>query len=183
MDEDTDLADPNILSKNGGLPHKTHSSRPDDGKEGKPDPTSKLLDDNITTDKIKADKPVPQKPVENRTGTDQDGGTTSIPKLSPGLPTDATSSEPEESNQLEDREEKRIPTQTPFRSSTSTPSMPSVSVENGIVIDKEGDLVRGSDGKLYRFHRGPPGPRGPTGKPVSTIISSVTVMSTVINFI
>ncbi|KAK2818894.1 hypothetical protein Q5P01_024455 [Channa striata] len=32
------------------------------------------------------------------------------------------------------------------------------------IVSKNGDLVRGSDGKMYRLHRGPPGQMGPPGQ-------------------
>lgn len=38
------------------------------------------------------------------------------------------------------------------------------------IVSRHGDLVQGSDGKMYQLHRGPPGNMGPPGPEVSGLI-------------
>lgn len=177
VDEDTDLVDQNILSKNGGKPSKTFPTDTTGSRDGKPESTSKRLDENITTDKHKPGKPSPKKPAD-----------TTIINLDvrvPEKPTGSTvpgreiqleiSSEDRESNLL--KEDLGATTQAPVRTTSSkdiskgrniqtfkTPDMSPVTV---ILTGRHGDLVRGSDGNMYRIQRGPMGSVGPRGEPVS----------------
>lgn len=144
VDEYTDLIDPNTLSKNAGLPHKIHPPLAKGSKEAKPDSTSKLLDENVTTEKSTPDKGIPKKPVYN-TIFDVDD-----PSILKKTGENSSSTGPD-SNLLQEGEE-RV---------TST-------VPNVVLTDRTGGLVRGSDGKMYHFRQGPPGPMGPPGEPVST---------------
>ncbi|XP_071011181.1 collagen alpha-2(I) chain-like [Oncorhynchus clarkii lewisi] len=51
VDEDTDLADPNLQGGHRNPQWKPSSQGPKGSREGKPEPSSKLLEENITTDK------------------------------------------------------------------------------------------------------------------------------------
>jgi len=189
VDEDTDLVDQNILSKNGGKPSKSFPTDTTESRDGKPASTSKHLDENITTDKHKPGKPSPKKPVDTRiinldvqvpekpTGSTVSSGETLLETTS--------SPEDRESNLL--KEDLGAITQAPDsttywegiskgsgRTVSGTPDIPAGSgwgsEENpGTVIltGRHGDLVRGSDGNMYRIQRGPMGPVGPRGEPVS----------------
>lgn len=162
VDEYTDLIEPNTLSKNGGSPHKIRPPLAKGSKEAKPDSTSKLLDENITTEKSSPDKGIPKKPVYNTIDVDDPS---ILKKTHAGQ---NSSSEGPDSNLLQEGGE-RV---------TSTPALPSLSsdrinethrtVPNVFLTDRTGGLVRGSDGKMYYLHQGPPGPMGPPGEPVST---------------
>ncbi|XP_070990827.1 uncharacterized protein [Oncorhynchus clarkii lewisi] len=55
VDEDTDLADPNLHGGHLNPQWKPSRQGPKDSHEGKHEPSSKLLDENITTDKKSAD--------------------------------------------------------------------------------------------------------------------------------
>lgn len=189
VDEDTDLVDPNILSKNDGKPSKTFPTETTGSRDGKPDSTSKRLDENITTDKHKPGKPSPKKPVDttiiNLDVQVPEKPTGSI-VLSSEIHLETTSSpEDRESNLL--KEELGATTQAPLRTTSwegiskvsgrKTSNTPDIPVRPGwgseehpgtvILTGRHGDLVRGSDGKMYRIQRGPMGPVGPRGEPVS----------------
>lgn len=158
VDEDTDLVDQNILSKNGGKPSKTLPTA--GSRDGKPDSTSKRLDENITTDKHKTTgKVLPKKP----------GDTTIInldvrePFVSPTGGT-IFSDETTRSPKVKETD----------RGTTISPRIPEVSVGSDrerqstvILTGRHGDLVRGSDGRMYRIQRGRPGSIGLPGEPVS----------------
>lgn len=155
VDEDTDLVDQNILSKNGGKPSKTFPTA--GSRAGKPESTSKRLDENITTDKQKTGKVLPKKP-----------GDTAIinldvrePFVSPEKPTGGTTSSPVK--------------ETLDPGTTISPRIPEVSGSKErpstvILTGRHGDLVRGSDGRMYRIQRGRPGPIGLSGEPVSILL-------------
>lgn len=191
VDEDTDLVDQNILSKNGGKPSKTIPPDSTGSHDGKPESTSKLLDENITTDKHKPGKPSLKKPVD-----------TTIINLDvqvPKKPTASTVSSGETTSSPEDRESNLLKedlgatTQAPVsttswegiskgsgRTISKTPDIPAGSGWGSeehpgtiILTGRHGDLVRGSDGNMYRIQRGPMGPVGPRGEPVS--INSVCI--------
>lgn len=161
MDEYTDLIDPNALSKNGGLPNKIHPPHAKGSKEAKPDSSSKILDENFTTEKSSPDKGLSKKPVDN-TIIDLD-----VPSILKKPPAGENSSpEGPDSNQLKEGED-RV---------TSTPVPPTLSTDrtndnqkNVVLTARTGGLVRGSDGKMYHVHPGSPGPVGPPGEAVSTI--------------
>lgn len=165
VDDYTDLIDPNPLSKNDGLPHMIRPPPVKGSKEAKPDSTSKLLDENITTEKSSPDKGFPvDKPVDN-TIIDLD-----VPSVLKKTPAGETSNNKGSDSNLLKEGEDRV---------TSTPVLPSSSsdminethriVPNVVLKGRMGCLVRGSDGKIYQLRQGPPGPRGPSGEPVSTI--------------
>lgn len=202
VDEDTDLVDQNVLSKNGGKPSKTIPTDTTGSRDGKPESTSKHLDENITTDKHKPGKPSPKKPVDT-TIINLD---VQVPKKPTGSTLSSreihleTTSSPEdrESNLL--KEDLGATTQAPVSTSSwegiskgsgrtisKTPDIPAGSgwgseEHPGTVIltGRHGDLVRGSDGNMYRIQRGPMGPVGPQGEPVS--INSVYINVVVVNY-
>lgn len=156
MDEHTDLIDPNTLSKNSGLPHKTHPPVTEGSKEAKPDSTFKLLDENITTEKSSLDKGFPRKPVNN-TSTDPD-----VPSIlkKPSAGKNSSPKDPD-CNLLKEGDETVTsvpvsPNTSTYRTNENCRIVPKV-----VVTDGTGGLVQGSDG--------PPGPMGPPGKPVSTV--------------
>lgn len=185
VDEDTDLVDQNILSKNGGKPSKTFPTDTTGSWDGKPE--SKRLDENITTDKHKTGKPSPKKPVDNIINNLD----VQIPEKPTGsiVPSSEihleTTSSPEdrESNLL--KEDLGVTTQAPVRTTSwegiskgrKTFKTPDIPVGPGwgseehpgtvILTGRHRDLVRGSDGNMYRIQRGPMGPVGPQGEPVS----------------
>lgn len=168
VDEYTDLVDPNTLSKNGGLPHKIHPTLAKGSKEAKPDSTSKILDENITTEKSIPDKGFPKKPVDN-TIIDLD-----VPSIlkKPSVRENSTSEDPD-SKLRKDGEERVTPVSVPPSSSTDR--------TNVVLTSRAGGLVRGSDGKMYHLHQGPPGPVGPLGEPVSTIYLFPLLFSDMVN--
>ncbi|KAL4609387.1 collagen alpha-1(I) chain-like, partial [Arapaima gigas] len=175
VEEDTDLADLDLLSKHGTLaPTKNVAG-------AKPDPASKDLDENITTDKIRVDGGgrsqgrFPGKPSNDIIDLDlaSSSGTQNKPSLGfsggkepPKFP------EHPESDLL--KEEELLP-------STVTPPSPRPSLlweADPTVLKQQGhvdtgnsqtptcdkDLVRGADSRMYRILRGPPGPVGPLGR-------------------
>lgn len=186
VDEDTDLLDQNVLSKNGDKPSKTFPTDTTGSRDRKPESTSKHLDENITVDKHKPGKPLPKKPVDttiiNLDVSEKPTGST-VPSREIHL---LTTSSPEdgESNLL--KEDFRVTTQAPIRTSwddmlkgsgRTTSKTPDIHAGSGggseehpgtiVLTGRHGDLVRGSDGKMYRIQRGPMGPMGPQGEPVS----------------
>lgn len=164
VDEYTDLIDPNALSKNGGLPHKIHQPLVKGSKEAKPDSTSKLLDENITTEKSSPDKGFPKKPVDN---TISDPDVPSILKKTPAG--ESSSPEDSDSNLLKEGEQMVTSTPVPPHSSPEKTNETHRIDPNLVLTGRTGGLVRGSDGKMHHLLQGPPGPVGPPGEPVSTI--------------
>lgn len=166
VDEDTDLLDPTF--QNGGQINpqwKPSRNGLTGSQKGKPEPSSKQFEENITTDK-KADSGgrtsslFPGKPSDDIIDLDI-GGAPKKPSV--GFPVPKTPSDP----------------RTSTDSGSSTKAV--VKVTNGEKTDKEhpatvtivsrdGDLVRGSDGKTYRLQRGPPGRMGPPGQQVSVLL-------------
>lgn len=189
VDEDTDLIDQNILSKNGGKPSKIFPTETTSSRDGKPDSTSKRLDENITTDKHKPGKPSPKKPVDtidiNLDVQEPEKPTGSI-VLSSEIHLETTSSPVDREYNLL-KEDLGATTQAPLRTTSwegiskgsgrKTSKTPDIPVGPGwgseehpgtvILTGRHGDLVRGSDGNMYRIQRGPMGPVGPRGEPVS----------------
>lgn len=162
VDEYTDLIDPNALSKNDGLPHKINPPLSKGSKEAKPDSASKLLDENITTEKSNPDKGFPKKPVDN-TIIDLDVPSKKLPAEEHPSPEDP------DSNLLMEGEERVTSAPVPPSSTTDRANDNRRIVPNVVFVGRTGGLVQGSDGKMYHLHPGPPGPMGPPGEPVSTI--------------
>lgn len=205
VDEDTDLADPNFQRGHLNPQWKPSRQGPKGSHEGKPEPSSKLLEENITTDKKTADSggrgigPFPGKPSDDII-IDLDPGSSSKKPSIVKTPI-KTPLDPEHPDFNLLRQEVEGP-QTPSRTalaSTSVPPAPpieavteerrptthyptqpdpnpdcAITVERGperprtvTIVHREGDLVLGSDGQMYRVQRGPPGRMGPPGKEVN----------------
>uniref|UniRef100_A0A673XVB8 Laminin G domain-containing protein n=1 Tax=Salmo trutta TaxID=8032 RepID=A0A673XVB8_SALTR len=202
VDEDTDLADPNFQRGHLNPQWKPSRQGPKGSHEGKPEPSSKLLEENITTDKKTADSGgrgiglFPGKPSDDII-IDLDPGSSSKKPSIVKTPI-KTPLDPEHPDFNLLRQEVEGP-QTPSRTalaSTSVPPAPpieavtekrrptthiptqpdpnpdcAITVERGperpgtvTIVSREGDLVLGSDGQMYRVQRGPPGRMGPPGK-------------------
>ncbi|TMS08329.1 Collagen alpha-4(VI) chain, partial [Larimichthys crocea] len=195
VDENTDLLDP--IFQNGGQVNpqwKPSRNGFKANQKGKPELSSKLLDENITTDK-KTDSGgrtsllFPGKPSDNIIDLDI-GSTTKKPSVGfpvlPKIPSDPRTST--DSNKLKGEMDGS------FRSVTATPHViisgvsAKAIVEEGrhittdhstkhngkqphkerpgmvTIVSRDRDLVLGSDGKTYRLQRGPPGRMGPPGQ-------------------
>lgn len=210
VDEDTDLADPNLQGGHLNPQWKPSRQGPKGSHEGKPEPSSKLLEENITTNKKTKDSGgrgvglFPAKPLDDII-IDLDPG--SSPKkpsvefphvVKTQIETPLDQEHPDSNLLREEVERPQTPSQTAFaptseppappveavteerRPTTHIPTQPdpdpdrAITVERGperlgtvTIVSREGDLVLGSDGQMYRLQRGPPGRMGPPGKEVS----------------
>lgn len=164
---------------------------PLDNQKGKPEESSKLVDDNITMDK-KADSLVPGKTSDGITdpdvNSDSKKSSLGILELS-GIFTDGVTSEGlNVRTEATDEASKLASPETHLMASGPSgealpPSWRSVISDHKAervtkLVDKDdshwqtiesrhGHLVQGSDGRMYRLLGGPPGLMGPTGKDVS----------------
>lgn len=192
MDEDTDLLDP--VYQNGGQvnPQWRPSRNGLKGSQrGKPEPSSKDLDENITTEK-KTDSSgrsssFPGKPddiIDLDTGNipkKPSVGFPVLPKIPLGPRTPTVSSQLRE--ETDDQSRNVSPTSHIITSTSLAKELPedggTISTQSTthpdkkppgtvIVVSRDGDLVQGSDSKTYRLHRGPPGQMGPPGQEVSS---------------
>lgn len=199
VDEDIDLLDP--IFQNGGKvnPDWRPSRNGVKGNlKGKPDMSSKLLEENITTDKKgdaagRASSLFPRKPSDDVIDLDVEGVTKKPPVRfsahpdSPSKPRLST-----DPSILRDVTDERLKFVSPTPQVTiSGPSVKAVDVDrtpvtnNRIskinnkvpeneqpgtvtVLHRDSDLVVGSDGKMYRLRRGPPGRIGAPGPEVSS---------------
>lgn len=196
VDEDTDLLDP--VFQNGGKENPQQKGSRNGLQKGKPDASSKHLDENITTGKKTESSerfsPFPGKPSDDIIDLDTDK-TPKRPRVGfPGLPD--ISSDPrtaEDSTKLKEKTTTVLPTSHVITSG----SLPKDVVEKNAtqitthldhiiehnnklpdkkypeiitIVSRDGDLVQGSDGKIYRLHRGQPGKIGPPGSQVSGLI-------------
>lgn len=198
VDEDIDLLD-HIFQNGGKVNPQWKPSRNGfkGNQRGKPELSSKLLEENITTDK-KTDSGgrtstlFPRKPSDDVIDLDIESATkkpsVGFPIL-PKIPSDPRTST--DSNKLRGVTEERSKFVSPTpHVITSGPSAKAV-VEDGrpvttdhraehnnklpdkeqpgivTIIYRDRDLVLGSDGKKYRLQRGPPGRMGPPGQEVS----------------
>lgn len=200
VDEDIDLLDP--IFQNGGKfnPDWRPSRNGVKGDlKGKPDMSSKLLEENITTDKKgdaagRASSLFPRKPSDDVIDLDIEGVTKKPPvrfsahpnsPSNPGLSTDPSI--------LRDVTDERLKFVSPTPQVTiSGPSVKAVDedrrqvtnnhiskINNKVpkneqpgtvtVIYRDSDLVVGSDGKKYRLRRGPRGRIGAPGPEVSSL--------------
>ncbi|XP_076139560.1 uncharacterized protein LOC143122664 [Alosa pseudoharengus] len=175
VDEDTDLVD--VLR-----PTKPPRRKPKGSREGKPDQSSKRLDENITTDKKKVEGgSTSGKPVDNIIDLDttKKKPTVVFPngRTRPG-PEDADANRLKEDIDPPDFTQVSKPGQTPKTKPSTVPSTGRIiegagtSKHNGSrenpgrvhVISREGDLVTMSDGRKFRLQRGPKGYMGPPGE-------------------
>lgn len=190
VEEDTDLLDPTF--QNGGQINpqwKPSRNGLKGNQKGKPELSSKHLEENITIDK-KADSsgrtssPFPSKPfddiVDLETGNSPKKPPVGFPVV-PKIPLDHTTSP--DFNRLRGETDQQTRTISPApHVIIPRPSVVAV-VEEGrpekgkhpdkehpgfvTIVSRNGDLVQGSDGKRYRLQRGPPGRMGPPGQEVS----------------
>lgn len=175
---------------------------PLDNQKGKPEESSKLVDDNITMDK-KADSLFPGKTcdsiIDPNVKSDSKKSSLGIFELS-GIFTDGVTSEglniwteatdeasklafPETHLMVSGPSGEALPPS--WRSVTSDHKAERVTklVDKDdshwqTIESKHGHLVQGSDGRMYRLLRGPPGLMGPSGKDVSlSLIFSIQVLT------
>lgn len=192
VEEDTDLLDP-IFHNSGKV---NPQWKPSKGNQRKPEPSSKLLEENITVDKKKdssggTSSLFPGKQSHNVMDLHIESATkkpsVSFPVL---LKINSGPRTPTDSNKLRAVTNELSMFVSPKPHVISGPSAKEV-VEHGraittdhrakhnnrlpekeqpgIVTMIDRDLVLGSDGKKYRLQRGPPGRMGPPGQEVSDL--------------
>ncbi|KAK5878590.1 hypothetical protein CesoFtcFv8_023987 [Champsocephalus esox] len=143
VDEDIDLLDP-AFQNGGQVNPQWKPSR--NGLKGSLKGKPEMIEENITTDE-KVDSSgrtsslFPGKPSSDIIDLDI-GGTTKKPSVDLAVP--------------------KIPSDP--RTSTDSGTPTTAVVETVTVVSRDGDLVLGSDGKMYRLQRGPPGRMGPPGQ-------------------
>ncbi|KAM7393227.1 hypothetical protein PAMA_008057 [Pampus argenteus] len=197
VDEDTDLLDPTV--QNGGQVNpqwKPSGNGLKENQKGKPELSSKHLEENITTDK-KADSDgrtsssFPGKPSDDIIDLDT-GDTPKKPPAEfpvvPKIPLDPRKS-PDSNGLREDTDEQNRSVSVTPHAITPGSSVKAV-VEGGkpnttqssththrrtehpdkerpaivTIVSRDGDLVLGSDGKMYLLQKGSPGRMGPPGR-------------------
>lgn len=179
IDEDTDLLD--LVFQHGG---KVNRNGLKGGQKVKPDVSSKKVEENVTTEKktdSRTSSLFPRKPSDDIIDLDV-GGSPKKPSLRfpPKIPSSPRTST--ESNKL--REDLYLETKTVSAEPHWSPTPQTTSGHRtskggrdlqpdrerpGIVGSRDGDLVLGSDGKMYRVQRGQPGKMGPQGPDVSQL--------------
>ncbi len=198
VDEDTDLMDP--VFQNGGQVNPQWKP-PRNGFKGspkvKPEPSSKLLEENITTDKKtdsggRTSSPFPRKPSDDIIDLDM-GSATKKPSVGfpvlPKIPPETSTSNDSHKLKAEIDERSSSVSSAPHVSSSGPstkegdeeerPVMPECRADHNsklpdkerpgtvTIVSREGDLIQDSDGNKYRLQRGPPGRMGPPGMEVS----------------
>ncbi|KAM4532152.1 uncharacterized protein V3H82_026012 [Fundulus diaphanus] len=186
VDEDTDLLDP--IFQSGGVVNpqwKPSRNGLKGTQKGKPDVSSKKVEENITTEKKTepwTSAVVPLKPSDNIIDLDV-GGLPRKPSLGLALPPKVPSypGASTESNELIEESAEESSTASPAASQNPTtiqttkdlvlrgkhegkgaaPNRESPQIER--TVSRDGDLVLGSDGETYRLQKGPPGRMGPPG--------------------
>lgn len=200
VDEDTDLLDP--VFQNGGKVNPQWKPSRNGLQKGKPEVSSKHLDENITTEKKtdssgRSSSLFPRKPSDDiidldtgKTPRKPSVGFPELPKISSDPRTSTDSNKLREETDAQTRTVSPTPTHVITSDSLAkeivdtTPhtSLFDDNIEHnskhpdkkrpGIitVVSRDGDLVQGSDGKMYRLHRGPQGEMGPPGQEVSGLM-------------
>ncbi|XP_045923675.1 collagen alpha-1(XI) chain-like [Micropterus dolomieu] len=170
VDEETDLLDP-IFQNGGQVNPQWKPSR--NGLKGSQKEKSKLLEENITTDK-KTDSSgrttslFPRKPSNDITDLDI-GSATKKPSVGfpvlPTIPSDPRTST-DSTHTLREETDERSGSVSPTPHVTITNGKQPDKEQPGIVtiVSRDRDLVLGSDGKKYRLQRGPPGRMGLPGQ-------------------
>lgn len=185
VDEDTDLLDP-IFQNGGYVDPQRKPSRNGGNQKGKPEMSSKHLEENITTEKRTAESDrtsslFPGKPSEDIIDLDTGDAPKKPSAGSPVLPRNPSSPNRTSTDSGQLREETDDPTRTvsstprievPMRSTTRRAEHHVKHLDRErpgtvTIVSVDGDLVRGSDGKMYRLQRGPAGRMGPPGPEVS----------------
>lgn len=187
VEEDTDLLDP--IFQSGGVVNpqwKPSRNGLKGSQKGKPDMSTKKVEENITTEK-KTSSVFPLKPSDSIIDLDVGGslkkpslGNPRLPKI-PSYPRISA-----ESNELNAEETSTVSPATSQSPTTVQPTKPLVhrgkhegegaepdreSPQIVTIVSRQGELVLGSDGKTYRLQRGPPGRMGPPGPDVSELFS------------
>ncbi|XP_059214588.1 uncharacterized protein LOC131992894 [Centropristis striata] len=164
VDEDTDLLDP--IFQNGGRVNpqwKPSRNGLKGSQKGKPEQSSKHLEENITTDKKatsdgRTSSLFPGKPTADIIDLDDVRGAPKKPSVE--YPVAKTPQDPRTSTEsakvgVEDRR----PITNGRQPEKEHPAIVTM-------VTRDGDLVLGSDGKTYRLQRGPAGRMGPPGEEV-----------------
>ncbi|TNN82984.1 hypothetical protein EYF80_006591 [Liparis tanakae] len=164
VEEDTDLLDPSF--QNGGQVNsqwKPSRNGLKGSQKEKPEPSSKQLEENITTDK-KADSGgrtsllFPGKPSGDIIDLDKGNATkkSSVRFSVPKVPSDPKTSTDSGTSAKAVVEEGRpvIKVKQPDKEEPAVVT----------IVSRDGDLVLGSNGQMYRLQSGPPGRMGPPGK-------------------
>lgn len=188
MDEDTDLLD--TIFQNGRQVNprlKPSRNGPKGSQKGKPELSSKNMEENITTEKKKdsngrTSSLFPGKPSDDIIDLDI-GGSPKKPSLGfpapPKIPSDprsATDSSKETTtiSPLPDVKGSSRTTQTSIqfdRRREHKGRLPEKGRPATVaIVSRDGNLVLGSDGKMYWLQRGPPGRMGPPGLEVSGLL-------------
>lgn len=201
VDEDTDLLDP--IFENGRQvnpqwkPSRNGFKR---NQKGKPELSSKLLEENITTDKKtdsggRTSSLFPGKPSNDIIDLDI-GSATKKPSVGfpvlPKIPSDPRT--PTDSNKLREETDETSRSVSPAPDVILSGPSTNAVVEEGTpftidhrvkhngklpekeqpgivtIVSRDRDVVLGSDGKKYRLQRGPPGRMGPPGQEVSALM-------------
>lgn len=178
-----------------------------DNQRGKPEESSKLVDKDITTDK-KADFPFPGKPSDSVTNPDVKSDAKK-PSLGisefPGIFTDRVTSEglnvwteaTDEMSKLafpesqiivsgpsgEGFPQSRRPVISDHRAERVTKLTDKDDSDWRTIESRDGHLVQGSDGRMYRLLRGPPGLMGPPGEDVSPLFIFSLLLFPILLFI
>lgn len=197
VDEDTDLLDPIFQNGRQVNPQWKPSRNGFKGNQKrKPELSSKLLEENITTDKNtdsggRTSSLFPRKPSDDILDLDIESATKKpvvVLPVIPKIPTDPRIDI--DANKLweETDEWSRSVSPTPvvIISGPSAKGTPPATTDHrakhngklpekerpGVVtiVSRDRDLVLGSDGKTYRLQRGPPGRMGPPGQEVSGLM-------------
>lgn len=156
-------------TRNGHLPNQ----------RGKPEESSKLVDENITMDKKADSSPFPGKPSDSITDPDIERGAKK-PSLGisdlPGIFTDGVMSEGlltfPKSHLVSGPSGEAFPQSwgsviSDHRAERVTKLVDKDDSHWWTIESRGGHLVQGSDGRMYRLLRGPPGLMGPPGEDVS----------------
>lgn len=187
VDEDTDLLDPIFQNGRQVNPQWKPSRNGFKGNQkGKPELSSKLLEENITTDKKtdsggRTSSLFPRKPSDDILDLDLESATKKPVVVFPIIPTIPTDP------RIDDDEWSRSVSPTPLIIISGPSAKGKLDTtdhrakHNGklpekerpgvvTIVSRDRDLVLGSDGKTYRLQRGPPGRVGPPGQEVSGLM-------------
>lgn len=188
VDEDTDLLD--TIFQNGRQVNprlKPSRNGPKGSQKGKPELSSKNMEENITTEKKKdsngrTSSLFPGKPSDDVIDLDI-GGSPKKPSLGfpapPKIPSDPRSTTDSSKvtttiSPLPDVKGSSRTTQSSIqfdRRHEHKGRLPEKGRPATVaIVSRDGNLVLGSDGKMYRLQRGPPGRMGPPGLEVSGLL-------------
>lgn len=192
VDEDTDLVDALRPKPGPTVSTKTPSRQPKGSSEGKLDPSSKLLDENITTNKKKANGgSTSTKPVDNIIDLDLGRPKKKPPVVSPSGRTRPGPDDADANRLKEDPPDYTLNSKPSAPTRKTKPGSPTTVPSTGRIIEgagtpkqkgsseapgkayvvsRDGDLVTYSDGRMFRLQKGPKGYMGPPGHSVSLFL-------------